>query len=73
MTSRASGAAIVERRSLHLDVISKVELSLERPSRDTVVEIFVLVFVALAALPSSGWEFQHPIQVAFSRRFLTTD
>jgi hypothetical protein len=35
--------AVVERRGLHLDVVSKVELPFERPSRNALVDIFVLV------------------------------
>ena len=41
--------AVVERRSLDLDVIGEVELPFERASRDTMIQIFVLVLVALAA------------------------
>src|ERR1700761_9510412 len=40
---------VVERRGLDLDVVGKVELPLEGPSRNALVEIFVLVLVALAA------------------------
>jgi hypothetical protein len=41
--------AIVKRRTLDLDIVGQVELTLERPRRDALLEEFVLLLFGLAA------------------------
>src|SRR6266436_3840074 len=45
--------AIVKRRALDLDIVGQVELTLERPRRDALVEEFALRFLGLAAFEGS--------------------
>src|SRR4029078_1250711 len=42
--------AVLERGAPHLDIVSKVELSLERPGGNAPIQIFVLGFFSLVAL-----------------------
>src|SRR6476659_3937351 len=42
--------AVLERGAPHLDIVGEIELSLERPGGNALIQIFVVGFVSLVAL-----------------------